>query len=130
MHYMTYIASGELGGTTCSSSELKSCPMIYKTEKNLLNMDKTSRTVFIGKGTHSRDTLLKNSAKVTTAYPWINCAEVVWRAISPIRFEFRCDQNIWLFLRLFLLFPANAIFYFFCYLEFFCSKKSNSYNEY
>ena len=77
MHYMTYIASGELGGTTCSSSELKSCPIIYKTEKNLLNMDKTSRTVFIGKGTHSQDTLLKNSAKVTTAYPWINCAEVV-----------------------------------------------------
>ena len=71
MHYMAYIASGELGGTTCSSSERKSCPMMYKTEKNLLNMDKTSRTVFIGKGTHSPDTLLKNSAKVTTAYPWI-----------------------------------------------------------
>ena len=106
MHYMAYIASGELGGTTCSSSERKSCPMMYKTENNLLNMDKTSRTVFIGKGTHSRDTLLKNSAKVTTAYPWINCAEVVWRAISSIRFESRCDQNIWLFLRLFLLFLA------------------------
>ena len=90
MHYMAYIASGELGGTTCSSNERKSCPMMYKTEKNLLNMDKTSRTVFIGKGTHSRDTLLKNSAKVTTAYPWIHCAEVVWRAISGFFKDYSC----------------------------------------
>ena len=63
---------------------------MYKTEKNLLNMDKTSRTVFIGKGTHSRDTLLKNSAKVTTAYPWIHCAEVVWRAISGFFKDYSC----------------------------------------
>ena len=30
---MTYIASGELGGTTCSSGERKSCPMLHKIEK-------------------------------------------------------------------------------------------------
>ena len=95
MHYDIYCIRRVGGEQHVRQVNVNRVQCFTRLKKNLLNIDKTSRTVVIGKGAQSRDTLLKNSAKVT-AYLWINCAEVLWRAISSIRFESRCDQNIYL----------------------------------